>query len=168
MTDDARTKPAWLEAALQSLPREATPSRDLWPGIAARIVGSGRQSWAIAAVVAAVTLGGMAAAFAYQAHRLEAERRLLAAAVVEELSAPYRLARADYRAAWQANRTSTETAFAAEVDLNLAILDAAERTLRAELEARPYDVEVIALLRYTIEREVDLLAEVARHQTPSI
>ena len=168
MATDLETKSVWLESALNTLPREATPSRDLWPGIAARIVQSRKQRVAIAAMIAAVTLAGVAAVFAYQSYRLEAERVLLAAAVVEEVSAPFRLVRANYQTEWQAQRALTEPTFAAEVDRNLAILAAAQHTLRAELEERPYDVEVIELLRYTVEREVDLLADVTRLQAKPI
>ncbi len=168
MTTEREIKPAWLETALDALPREATPPRDLWPGIAVRISESRKQRVAIAAMIAAVTLAGIAAVFAYQSYRLEAERVVLAAAVVEEVSAPFRLVRANYQAEWQAQRALTEPAFAAEVDRNLAILAAAQYTLRAELEERPYDVEVIGLLRYTVEREVDLLTDVTRLQTKPI
>ena len=57
MTDEIRTdgiRDETLRKAVESLPREMTPERDLWPGIATRIMPRRHrlQSWPVAASVA--------------------------------------------------------------------------------------------------------------------
>lgn len=62
-TDEIRDET--LRKAVESLPREMVPERDLWPGIAARIAPRRRQfqSWSIAAGIAsAVAVGAILAA----------------------------------------------------------------------------------------------------------
>jgi len=68
MTDEIRTdgiRDETLRKAVESLPREMTPERDLWPGIATRIMPRRHrlQSWPVAAGIAClIALGAIFAA----------------------------------------------------------------------------------------------------------
>lgn len=72
MTDETRTdelRDETLRNAVASLPREITPERDLWPGIAARIAPRHRwQPWPAAAAAIGLAAAG-AIAIALSMHR---------------------------------------------------------------------------------------------------
>jgi hypothetical protein len=79
-TDETRTdeiRDEALRRAVESLPREMAPERDLWPGIAARIAPRSRRSqpWSIAAGVACLAAIS-AIAVALSLHRQQAPTAL--------------------------------------------------------------------------------------------
>ncbi|NJN51746.1 MAG: hypothetical protein HC809_08175, partial [Gammaproteobacteria bacterium] len=61
-----------------------------------------------------------------------------------------------------------DPALAAEIERNLAILRAAQVELEASLAARPDDPQLLELLRYAMQREIELLADATAMRARSI
>jgi hypothetical protein len=160
MNDEQR--PPWLEQQLVALPRDLTPARDLWPGIAVRITRS-RRPWRALAVAAGIVLSAAALLIAYRSDRtataVPASKSALAqwTVVVE----PYAVARTSYRQLWRERRGALDPVLIAEVERNLTILAGAEQALRSSLERDPDDPRLLAQLSFALQQEVDLLRQMS-------
>lgn len=181
--EECRRRELVLEAT--SLPREIEPSRDLWPGIAARLAEPAGtrtsrppRGWMVAGLAAAAVL--LVAGTALVTARIVRSRSqvvaehpvtpagIVPAAVMSELTAPQAdLERAAdaLRAALESQRGQLSPATIKVVDENLAIIDAAIDRLQEALREDPGNRALVTLLTATWERKIDLLqtaSELAR------
>ncbi len=164
MNDDAR--PRWLDDEIARLPRQMSPPRNLWPGIFARIARPARASRTLSlAVAASVLLSGAAALFAYQSYRLQAQQANYVRATIDAVVVPYHAAGASHEAIWSARRADANDEIAAEIDRNLVVLRTAQAQLRASLELDPDDAILVGMLRFVLQRELDLLQQASGMST---
>ncbi|MCB9689956.1 MAG: zf-HC2 domain-containing protein [Alphaproteobacteria bacterium] len=147
-----------LRIAAGELPREIEPSRDLWPGIAARIGGRSawwqRPQWLLAALVL-VALGSSA----LTALALRAPDPAPVDVAGAELPWGDELDHAadELRAAVEARRGELDPETLAVVEENLRIIDAAVAETRAALDADPTNRRLQRSLAAAGEQRIALL-----------
>jgi hypothetical protein len=163
-----REWPDGLADALQTLPRELEPGRDLWPGIEARLERRAARPWVPLALAASLVLSGSAAWLAWQAHRTAAQHAALVPALLAELVAPYDEARNHYAASWAGARPGLDPEVAATIERNLEIVRAANGELLDAVQAAPDDAALRALLRATLAAEIELYQRAVRLEAPPI
>jgi hypothetical protein len=164
-------------AALEDRP----PSRNLWPGIAARIGGGADASVVdlgarrrvslslpqLAAAAAALLLVGaggavwLAGGSARTATVDRAPDGPAAVTVTPAASGRYDVAVAELEALLEQNRDRLDSVTVRVVEQNLAIIDRAIAEARAALAADPSDVYLNTHLANTMRRKVELLRRVA-------
>ncbi len=170
------------------LPREISPERDLWPGIAER-VGS-RQvmpfrprwghgllgHWPVGLAAAAALVGASSALTALlmrggAAGQLPvgAEATLrpaafaLGPASIREAEGEYEKAAAALLANLQERKGSLSPETLKAVEENLAVIDGALGEVRAALEKDPANPGLVRMLASTHQKKIDVLQRVARH-----
>jgi predicted anti-sigma-YlaC factor YlaD len=158
-----------LLAEARALPREITPSRDLWPGIAERLGERrlwGNWTFLTAAAMVVLALGGVflfrdggppAPGAAAVPVSVPAESPALAAAEED-----YARASAALLAALQDRRSSLSTETMASVEKNLEIIDQALAEVRDALRRDPDNPELTRMLAATHRRKVDVLQRVVK------
>jgi anti-sigma-K factor RskA len=164
-----------LLAEARALPREAAPSRDLWSGIAERILvehrprvpwrtGGRAPLWSAAA--AAVLL----AAVLFLARGTGPAPAPLPTAVpagfdpagVQAAEREYERAAASLLATLHERRDSLSPETVASIDKNMEVIDRALAEVRAALDRDPKSMELTRLLVSTHRKKVDTLRRVVR------
>ncbi len=143
---------ARIERAAADLPREVQPTRDLFPGIAARIRPR-TSRWAPARwLVAAAMLVGVTSWTTARVLRPDP-------APTAEIAwdAQMRAASAELRGALEARRADLDPATLATVEQNLAVIDDAIAETRAALDADPEDRRLRQALDRANEQKISLL-----------
>ena len=163
-------------AQAHALPRELTPPRNLWPGVAERIGQSRRMLWQspLGLAMAAALLAAVAALALRQtgpgpsnplvtpvtAVSVSVERNSIAAAERD-----YEKASADLLAALEGRRASFSPETIASVERNLAVIDQALSEVRAALGRDPGNPELTRRLVSTHRKTVDTLRRLVRLST---
>ena len=170
-----------LLAQAEALPREL-PTRDLWPGIAARLApraaARGREWWsrtvlAAAAAVAVAVAGALVvrdtpppAPAASGGFPPEGTARL--ASVAESRAGlvaaerEYAQATAELMSALEGQRPALSPETVRVLEDNLRTIDEALAQVRAALETDPTDPRLVRLLTTTHQKKVDALQRVVR------
>jgi hypothetical protein len=169
-------------AMAAALPREMSPARDLWPGIADRIAAARPRptarvvrriwSWSPAALAAAAavvvalgatlarvwppTTGGEQGAGVVQQAAWTSEPSLLAA------EREYARATAQLMAALDARKATLPPQMVAAVEKDMTTIDAALRQLRTALQQDPGNPQLSHMLASTHQKKVDVLQRVVR------
>lgn len=144
---------ARLDRAVADLPREVQPSRDLFPGIAARIRPRTTR-WAPARwLAAAVVLVAASSWTTAQLVRPDPPPALPAETWEQEMVG----ATAELRAALDARRADLDPATLATVEQNLALIDRAIAETRTALDADPEDRRLRQALVRANEQKISLL-----------
>lgn len=162
-----------LDSQLSQLPRELTPSRDLWPGIAASIATESREqvrrrrpSLAVAAGIAIAMTAGL---FGWHLARMQ-PRVPGAAETADRFAEPG-------NAQYISMRTALERTYRERLDLlapatrsrierDLATIRAANADIRRALAAEPQSPVLNRLLESTWQQEFDLYTTVVRNTEP--
>jgi hypothetical protein len=173
-----------LLARLAAMPREMSPSRDLWPGIAERIAAvrprpaaaGPRRIWSwspallAAAAAVVVALGGLARVWppasgpetptgALHEAAWTTDPALLAA------EREYARATAQLMAALQARKATLPPETMAAVEKDLTTIDAALRQVRGALRQDPANPQLSHMLASTHQKKLDVLQRVVRLST---
>ena len=171
-----------LLAQAAALPREVSPSRDLWPALAAemtagprvlpfvprRVVYAGLAAAAVLVIAIVVSQGGPG---------VEAPGRPSSTAIPAAASPESTLnaAEADYDRATNAllatlrdhrDRLAPETI--QSVERNLAVIDEALAEVRAALDKDPGNAELTRMLAATHRKKVDVLRRVVKLSTSNL
>jgi len=162
-------------AQARALPRELSPSRDLWAGIAQRIEAGrrGRATWWLGLAAAAVLVGAVSVSLLHQGEpaagpvpvtvspaSLTLEGSSLGAAEKE-----YERAANELLAALQDRRQSLSPQTLANVEKNLAVIDQALTEVRAALGRDPGNKDLTRMLVSAHRKKVDTLRRVVRLST---
>ncbi len=169
-------------AAARALPRDRTPPRDLWPGIAQAIGAekvvraefgpkNPRTFWlpalaaaaVVAAIAAGVTMRGGGARFGGPGAGT-ATAVPVASGHVDLLDAEQGYARAadELLAALAERRDSLSPETRASVERNLAVIDQALKEIRDALQKEPGNRELTRMLASTHRKKVDVLRRVVK------
>ena len=192
--DEERLLRAVLAHA-RALPREKTPPRDLWVGIAERIAAgeteranvlrffprrlAGAGGWALlgaaAALLAALAFGLFSSRRPAEAPRIAGRPSSPAAPAARPVStgsSPLLDAEVDYEKATAAlmnaleqRRSSLSPETLKNVEENLATIDRALAEVRLALEKDPTNPELTRMLASTHRKKVDVLRRVVRFST---
>jgi predicted anti-sigma-YlaC factor YlaD len=174
-----------LLARVAAMPREMSPSRDLWPGIAERIAAVrpraaapvARRIWSwspsllAAAAAVVVALGaGLARVWPPAAGRETATGAVHEAAWTTDpalLAAEreYARATAQLMAALEARKASLPPETMAAVEKDLTTIDAALRQVRGALRQDPANAQLSHMLASTHQKKLDVLQRVVRLST---
>lgn len=172
-------------ARAAALPREVSPPRDLWPGIADRIAAARPRptarvvrrvwSWSPAALAAAAavvvalgatlarvwppTAGDQAGGGVVQQAAWTNDPSLLAA------EREYARATAQLMAALDARKASLPPEMVAAVQRDMTTIDAALRQVRSALRQDPGNPQLSHMLASTHQKKVDVLQRVVRLST---
>lgn len=179
MTDPRETVTESLDAALQALPREVQPGRDLWPGVAARLEpraqprADRRRLWpaaaaavALVAVTSLVTAGLLrreASPVARQAPSAPVPAVTYAAAKFgpgQTLDPAYDAARQELARTLSARIDRLPPEARRQLERNLAELRRASSEINAALELNPGDPLLEELLLNAYQDELAVLASV--------
>jgi anti-sigma factor RsiW len=157
-----------------ALPRSVAPPRDLWPGIADRLVARRPQMsrWTMGLAAAAA----LAMAVTMVTRRAEPDARPPAATPVaaateglppalEQAEAEYARATAQLMAAIEARRGALPPRTVAALEQNLKTIDAALAEVRTALRSDPSNPHLNLLLASTHQRKVEVLRQVVRLTT---
>jgi Putative zinc-finger len=174
-----------LLAHAAALPRRASPSRDLWPEIAAEI-GAGKGARVLGFPARPAALGGLLAAAAALFVALVIRSgpspestpagtssgspapTLAAASPGLELQgaeADYERAARALLATLEARRDELGPETLRNVEQNMAVIDQALREVRAALDAEPGNPELTRMLAATHRKKVDVLRQVVKLST---
>jgi hypothetical protein len=151
-----RDTPDWLRPHLDGLARELPPRRDLWPGIVQGMQRTPRGRWMPLAVAASLTISLASAWFAWQVHVDRQQQALAVQALLAEIETPYRQARAEHVARWDALRTELDAETVAVIEQNVTIIQAATAELRRAIERSPQSAHTRDLLNRTLSQELAL------------
>jgi predicted anti-sigma-YlaC factor YlaD len=170
-----------LLARTAALPREMSPSRDLWPGIAERITAVRSRparpvvrriwSWSPALLAAAaavvVALGGLARVWQPAPGRQAVTGAVHEAAWTTDpalLAAEreYARATAQLMAALDAQKGTLPPETMASVEKDLTTIDAALRQVRGALRQDPDNAQLSHMLASTHQKKLDVLQRVVR------
>lgn len=185
--DDCRAEQRALRALLAgaaSLPRESSPRRDLWPGIAARLrpnVASFPRRVAVwrpaTLAAAAAVLVALSSAVTWRVARgpearstsnrdagVSAVTLVSLTPATDLLDAEREFARAtsDLVAAIEARRDSLPAETLVAVEQNLRAIDLALKSLREALRSEPGNDDLTQLLAATHKRKLDTLRRAVR------
>ncbi|PYQ22068.1 MAG: hypothetical protein DMF79_06735 [Acidobacteria bacterium] len=168
-------------AEARALPRELSPSRDLWAGVAQRIEAGrrGRATWWLGLAAAAVLVGAVSVSLLRRSDpvpvsvsapgpvtvpvsrvSLPREGTTLGAAEQE-----YERAANELLAALQDRRQSLSPQTLANVESNLAVIDQALTEVRAALGRDPGNKDLTRMLVSAHRKKVDTLRRVVRLST---
>ncbi|HEY7516049.1 MAG TPA: zf-HC2 domain-containing protein [Vicinamibacteria bacterium] len=156
-----------------ALPRQKSPERDLWPGIAERLQRrSTYGGWTSLAAAAAVALA-LAGSFFLKGGGSgpDAGPRTVPVAVTSESPAlaeaegDYERASAALLAALHERRDSFSPETIASVEKNLEVIDGALAEVREALRRDPENPELTRMLAATHRRKVDVLRRVVKLTT---
>jgi hypothetical protein len=154
-----------LRSALDRLPREVTPSRDLWPSIEGRLKrrGATRPVWSYglaASVLVAVAAGGLWAGVHMQQHTTQ----VIVADGASAPADPYLLQRAAYAEQSVQSATDLAPATRAVILKNLRIIEGSLQDIQAALDKDPNNPRLRALLFDLYQNEARLLASTQQAQ----
>jgi hypothetical protein len=160
MNDDDK-----LKAALDRLPREVNPSRDLWPGIEGKLKrrSATRPVWSYglaASVLIAVATGGLWAGFHMQQHTTQ----VIVADGTSAPANPYLLQRAAYAEQSVLSATDLAPGTRAVIMKNLRIIESSMQDIQAALDKDPNNPRLRALLFDLYQNEARLLAATQQAQ----
>ncbi len=168
-----------LRRSARGLPAEIEPARDLWPGIADRLVRRPAGRWrhggrwySLAAAAALVVAAGAVVigvslvhrrATAVAARRAAGPERGVAAASLDLAGtrADVERARLQLLAALRSRETALSPATRAVVEHNVRVIDEAVSEIQAALAREPGNRELATLLVATYRQEIDLLQDVS-------
>lgn len=146
-----------LDALIGRLPRAIDPPRSVWPSIEARIALPRQRSrpweFALAAVVAAMTMSAMFVGYSHDAQPRVAAPRW----AYEQLDATYRPLRQASLERFRDSADRLDPALRATVEANLAIIDDALSEIRSALASRPSDAALGQMLQRTYEQELAIV-----------
>ena len=156
-------------AQVASLPAEISPSRNLWPGIEARIGRPADRStrlatrwgWLAAAAVILVSLSSAATAWFLRDRAPVAVTLPGGAGTASVTEATYLQAVDDLTAALNERRPKLNPQTLAVVERNLRIIDEAIQETREALARDPGNQAITELLRASYQRKIDLLQRAA-------
>ena len=157
-----------LNKALQDLPREVQPARDLWPGVQGRIRrrrAAARPAWSYglaASLLVAVTAGGLWAGF-HLSHRGESPGVIVASGSSVPTD-PYLAQRAAYAEQSVQTATDLSPATRAVILKNLRIIESSLQDIQAALDKDPNNPRLRALLFDLYQNEARLLASTQQAQ----
>ena len=163
-----------LREAAAALPASLRPTRDLWVGIAGRLVSRDtlrrrarwrRAGWMAAAAVLLVAASSGATALLLRRSPPPATQRLVGGAVAIE--ATYLEAASELSLVLENERGALAPATVETLERNLAVINAAIAESRAALAADPANPALTALLWSAHRRKVALLAQAVRALTQS-
>ena len=173
-----------LLARVAEMPREMSPSRDLWPGIAERIAAvrsrpaapAPRRIWSwspallAAAAAVVVALGGLARVWPPASGPATTTGALHEAAWTTDpalLAAEREYARAtgQLMAALEARKATLPPETMAAVEKDLTTIDAALRQVRGALRQDPDNAQLSHMLASTHQKKLDVLQRVVRLST---
>ena len=171
-------EPGTLDTALDALPREVPPGRDLWPGIAARLepragIGAGNRLWpaaaaavALVAVTALVTAGLLRRETTPVARQAPAVPAVTFAAATfgpgQVLDPAYDAARRELARTLSARIDRLPPEARRQLERNLAELRRASAEINAALELSPGDPLLEELLLNAYQDELAVLASVTQ------
>ncbi|HEY3644736.1 MAG TPA: hypothetical protein VGM16_05295 [Gammaproteobacteria bacterium] len=157
-----------LKAALDKLPREVQPGRDLWPGIEGRIKqrrAAARPAWSYglaASVLVAVAAGGLWAGFHMQ-QRSGTPQEIVAGGQSAPAD-PYLVQRAAFAEQSVQTATDLSPATRAVILKNLRIIEGSLQDIQAALDKDPNNPRLRALLFDLYQNEARLLASTQQAQ----
>jgi len=145
-----------LKQRIDALPRELEPTRDLWPGIEARLARRTRRSWVPAAVAASVVLSAASAFFTWNLYQAQQEEARALRAQIAAIESPYLPVRASYDREWGVLRTRLDPETAEVIERNVALIRQANQEILQALGENPRDPSLRRLLRQTLATEADV------------
>ena len=157
-----------LKAALKQLPREVDPSRDLWPGIEARLARrprAVRPLWAYslaASVLLAVVAGALWSVGLHQGSKSGTPQTIVAQGSSQQDT--YFAQRAAYAEQSVESATDLSPATRAVILKNLRIIESSMRDMQAALDKDPDNPRLRALLFDLYQNEARLLAATQQAQ----
>lgn len=157
-----------LKKALGDLPREVSPSRDLWPGIEGRIRrrrAAARSAWSYglaASVLVAVAAGGLWAGFHMQKQG-GTPQEIVAVGTSAPVD-PYLAQRAAFAEQSVQSATDLAPATRAVILRNLRIIEGSMQDIQAALDKDPNNPRLRALLFDLYQNEARLLAATQQAQ----
>ena len=156
-----------LKAALQRLPREVQPDRDLWPGIEGRIQRrrAAHPAWGYglaASLLVAVAAGGLWAGMHMQ--KQAAAPGVIVAEGSNVPTDPYLAQRAAYAESSVQSATDLPPATRAVILKNLRIIEGSMQGIQAALDKDPNNPRLRALLFDLYQNEARLLAATQQAQ----
>ncbi|WP_444997878.1 hypothetical protein [Aliikangiella sp. IMCC44359] len=184
MKEDSVTpldKEKQLAAALAALPKEASPSRDLWPEIEAELTApvtpvtkAYKSRWIPIAMAASLLISfaalWMSWSYFEDAKQLYATNHQLKAdskerniqAQIKSMEHEYSLAKSALLAQIGMNSAHTERNLLADVKSNLIIIEQATQALKSAIMQQPEDPALIKLLNATYQQELVVLTKLAK------
>jgi hypothetical protein len=157
-----------LDAALKNLPREVQPTRDLWPGIEARLARrprAVRPLWAYslaASVLVAVAAGAL---WSVNLHRGSGTpQQIVATTTVASPESAYFAERAAYAESSVQTATDLAPATRQVILKNLRIIESSIQDMQAALDKDPNNPRLRALLFDLYQNEARLLAATQQAQ----
>ncbi len=161
-----------LEALVAKLPKDVLPSRNLWPGIAARLIRKPRRGppMALAAGIL-VAAACVASLFAWAVLQSKTAPRVLQTVVAkgsfeEPNDAKYVLARDMMQKTFRERLELLAPASRAKIEANLAIIQQAHEDIRKALAADPESPVLEQLWESTSHDEFDLYDRVVQATQP--
>jgi hypothetical protein len=160
-----------LDARLEQLPREVTPSRDLWPEIAASIAAppASRRRLPLA-LAAGVVIATAAGAIGWQLARQQSMSpgaAQSAAGFAEPANAGYLSMRTALERTYRDRLQLLPPATRSRIEQDLATIRSANADIRRALAADPQSPVLNRLLESTWEQEFDLYTTVVRNTEPA-
>ncbi len=159
-------------AQARALPRELTPSRGLWAGIAQRIEagGRGRATWWLGLAAAAVLVGVVSVSLLHRGEPVTAPALVtvspasltLDGTTLGAAEQEYERAANELLAALQDRRSSLSPQTLANLEKNLAVIDQALNEVRAALGRDPGNKDLTRMLVSAHRKRVDTLRRVVR------
>ena len=172
--------PKSLDQQLAELPRSIEPPHDLWPQIEAAIQPPRRSQpqW-LAALAASVVVAAVSVMVTWRLLRAPglpptaatvpaATQPLGAISFALPQQAAYLQARAHLEQVFRERLALLQPDTRAKIETNLAIIRAANDSIRRALEADPASPLLLQQLQNTQRQEVDLYTNVARNTDPAI
>jgi len=156
-----------LDAALKKLPREVQPTRDLWPGIEARLARHPRGvrplwTYSIAAsVLVAVAAGAL---WSLNLHRASVTPQEIVAATDASPQSAYFAQRAAYAESSVQTATNLAPATRQVILTNLRIIESSIQNMQDALDKDPNNPRLRALLFDLYQNEARLLAATQQAQ----
>jgi hypothetical protein len=163
-----------LDRLLDELPREATPQRNLWPGIAAAIGNKPRrsQSWFMA-VASAAAAACLATLFTWAFLQRNSVPRVIQAATAqgafdEPRDPKFVLARNSLEKTYTERLALLKPETRAKIQASLAEIRKAHEDIRQALIADPQSVALEQMLQSTWHDEFDLYESVVQATQPPL
>jgi hypothetical protein len=164
-----------LDRLLDDLPREATPQRNLWPGIAAAIGNKPRRSrsWFMAVTSAAAAAACLATLFTWAFLQRNSVPRVIQAATgqgaFDEPRDPrFVLARNSLQKTYTERLALLKPETRAKIEASLAEIRKAHEDIRQALIADPQSVALEQMLQSTWHDEFDLYESVVQATQPTL
>ncbi|MEE4246680.1 MAG: hypothetical protein V2I33_14815 [Kangiellaceae bacterium] len=173
----------WFEVkqSLNQLPKEMTPSRDLWNDIEASIsqaqvqpsndvvvnINQVNKSWMPYAVAASLTLAIFSSWFSwttmqeYKSYRIEQSQLAEQKAVLDAMSQQRMTMKASFIDKIERQSGNLDSAVMADVLNNLAIIEQAVADIRSALISEPNNQQLLQLLESTYQKEQRMMLQVS-------